>query len=160
MAKSWNSPMTYAIIICIVVAFVYVVQTGGQEILKSEYSNPDNASLEYIARVNGAEFNSTVNFGIDVNARNRTFIENAFNPSNESPANPKDQALEYLESKKNSRSFMSKVTAVYKWPDTLVNVLGGTTDNWGWILNIVAWFLIFAIGLTGYYVLRGNDPKQ
>ena len=142
-----NNPMTYAILLAIVVVIIILIRNFGESLLDNDKANISNDTIKYISDLSG----DGKTLGI-----NTSFIDTDLEDPvlNESGDNKNEFALDFNFGKKKSNSISGFLYIVSSVPEVLIkDVFRLTTLQW--FVDILDWFWRFAIFITLYYVIRG-----
>ena len=147
-----TKPMTYAVLLFVVLTFVFLIKDYGDELLDNDKASLSNNSVTYINRLSGVtEDGKNKTLGLETDFYKDTLD----NPSSQDEAdNKNDFSLDFNFGRKKVNTVSGFLYTVASIPEV---ILGDILDLPipTWFIDILDWFWRFAIFIAIYYLIRG-----
>ena len=147
-----TEPMTLLLLLVMFSMLTLGWVTFGTQLYTSGNANLNDESVSYIATANGFKIN---NQEITGKILTQSDLEDPFYVQDTNGTSTKDDALEFLYYREQSKSWRGMANSLYSAPSYVRSSLGLGLSDWNFViqaLNIIVWGIIFFVI---YKIIRG-----
>lgn len=153
-AKSTFNPLWLILFVIVGGLALGMIKYAGVQIAATPSNNLDNASIAYIAEING----------LNLSQYNVTEMElegNSLYLVNDTSTNERTFALEFIYAQEEASKIRTFIQNVYNLPKTfLFKILKLPEPEWAWIMDVLNLLLWIAVLLGIYFLIRGILPQS